>query len=203
MVDYDLRKEYISKNNKMRALAAVNTEGRSPTMTDAAALRVRFLNRFQIFTKHFDSISDEPEASEEYLRDFAKSVQPSEIVMLSEVLIDTSLPNAERTLALEALIINQDFNSHQLINSFVQNESFRASANPDFEMALRAQAIEGMTLFSDKSRVRKNLENLQIRTQSAFLYDRARRALDDLSDQGTASKMDSQNAKFNTKAEKQ
>ena len=193
MFDYTLRKDYISKKNQPRTVADATSEAAGPVVSDAA-MRTRFLNRFKNFASHMGTFSDEPDASEEFLREFSKSIQPSDVVVLSEVLKDTSLPNAERTLALEIMSVNQDFNGHDLINSFVQNESFGASANSEFEIALRAQAIEGMTLFADKQLVRKNLENLQIRTQYAFLHDRAHRALEYLS-QGLAPQTDSGDAK--------
>lgn len=192
--DYSLRKDYIVKKNQPRMMAESTVEGVQPEVSDLE-LRTRFLNRFKNFAARMRAISDEPEDSEEFLREFSQTIQTSDIVALGEILKNTKMKNTERTLALELMVMNQDFTSHNLLNTFAQDEFFAAHSNPEFEIALRAQAIEGLTLFADKKLVRKNLENLKVRTKHAFLYDRAERGLAYLKDQNLAAQMDSTDAK--------
>lgn len=190
MFDYSLRKDYIVKKTQPRMIV----EEEQPEVSDLA-LRARFLNRFKNFVARMGAISDEPEGSEQFLREFAQTIQDSDIVALSEVLKNTKMRNNERTLALELMVMNQDFNGHNLLNAFAQDEYFGPNANTDFEIALRAQAIEGLTLFADKKLVRKNLENIKVRTKHAFLYDRADRSLAYLSDQNLAAQWNLSDAK--------
>lgn len=194
MFDYLLRKDYIVKNNQPYLTDEATVEGAQPEVSDLE-LRTRFLNRFQNFATRMRAISDEPEESEEFLREFSQTIQSSDIIALGEILKNTKMKNTERTLALELMVMNQDFTSHNLLNIFAQDEYFAAHSNAEFEIALRAQAIEGLTLFADKKLVRKNLENLKIRTKHAFLYDRADRGLAYLSDQNLAVQMESADAK--------
>lgn len=181
--DYTARRDYLVKTSQPRGLATpenIVVEANADS-ANGIATRTRFLTRFKNFAIRMNTLSDDPEQSEEFLRDFSQTIKPEDIVALSAVLNDRKIRNDERTLALELMVMNQDFASHDLINSFVQNESFTTRDNQEFEISLRAQAIEGLTLFADKKLVRKNLENLRIRTRHAFLHDRAGKALQYLS----------------------
>lgn len=197
--DYSLRAEYLTKRTQLRDLTVDTATEAQQVIVSDIQLRTRFLNRFKNFATQMNAINDEPEASEELLREFTQTIQSSDIVALNEVLNDIKVRSDERTLALELMVANQDFNTHNLLNTFVQNENFAVRANMDFEIALRAQAIEGLTLFADKKLVRKNLENLKVRTKHAFLYDRAARAIAYLSDQNLATQLDSADAKAATR----
>lgn len=183
MFDYTARRDYLKKTSQPRNIATPETvisETNSNSASDIG-MRARFLTRFKNFTTHMNTLSDDPDQSEEHLREFSQTIKPGDIVALSEVLKDRRFRNDERTLALELMVMNQDFTSHDLINTFVQNDVFTSRDNQEFEISLRAQAIEGLTLFSDKKLVRKNLENLKIRTRHAFLHDRATKSLQYLS----------------------
>lgn len=182
--DYSLRAGYVAKRNLARDVASAPKVDVANTPS-ALEERANFSNRFSDFVVQMKTFSDEPEASEEYLNQFSQTIKDAHIPVLGEILNDSRVKNNERTLALELLIMNQDFNAHTLLINFVQNENFQGNGNIDFEIALRAQAIEGLTLFNDKKLVRKNLENLKIRTKYAFLYSRADRALEYLSDQNS------------------
>ena len=151
------------------------------TTDENLADRAQFVLRFQDFAVRMNALSDDPDQSEEFLREFSQTVKPQDVVALNEVLNDRDARQSQRVLALELMVMHQDFASHDLINSFVQNEGFTGSENQEFELSLRAQAIEGLTLFADKKLVRKNLENLKVRTRHAFLYDRADKAIQYLS----------------------
>lgn len=181
--DYTARRDYLVKTSQVRGLATPETivvEAHSDSVNGVAA-RTRFLTRFKNFAIRMNTLSDDPEQSEEFLHDFSQTIKSEDIVALSAVLNDLKIRKDERTLALELMVMNQDFASHNLINSFVQNESFTTRDNQELEISLRAQAIEGLTLFADKKLVRKNLENLRIRTRHALLYDRAGKAIQYLS----------------------
>ncbi len=183
MFDYTARRDYLVKTSQPRQIAtpeAIVIEDDADSANGIAA-RTRFLTRFKNFAIRMNALSDDPEQSEEFLRDFSQTIKPEDIIALSNVLNDRKIRNDERTLALELMVMNQDFASHDLINNFVQNESFTTRDHQEFEISLRAQAIEGLTLFADKKLVRKNLENLRIRTRHAFLHDRAEKAIQYLS----------------------
>lgn len=183
MFDYTVRRDYLVKTSQQRQIATPETivvEANADS-ANGIATRARFLIRFKNFAIRMNILSDDPEQSEEFLREFSQTIKPEDIGALSNVLNDRKTRNDERTLALELMVMNQDFASHDLINSFVQNESFTTNDNQEFEISLRAQAIEGLILFADKKLVRKNLENYRIRTKHAFLHDRAGKAIQYLS----------------------
>lgn len=191
--DYSLRKDYLTRKNIPRVdkTAAIEQEKKYLSVEQ----RTRFLNRFRNFASQMAALSDEPETSDEVLAEFSKLIQPDDIFVLSDVLNDTNNKNNERSLALELMTTHQDFNCHNLLNNFVQNEQIGNGEKADFEIALRAQAIEGLTLYTDKKLVRKNLENFKIRTRYAFLHDRANRALDYISGNNLTTPVDSADAK--------
>ncbi|AZZ36022.1 hypothetical protein CIK05_04190 [Bdellovibrio sp. qaytius] len=183
MFDYSVRREYLIKTTQQRNAASTETVAAEATANPVSdiGLRTRFLSRFKNFTTRMNALSEEPEQGEEFLKEFSQTIKDQDIIALSEILNDRNFKNDERTLALELLVMNQNFTSHELINTFVQNENFTARDNQEFEISLRAQAIEGLTLFADKKLVRKNLENLKIRTKHAFLHERADKAIQYLS----------------------
>lgn len=193
MFDYTARRDYINKFGRQRAVASPETviAVTNENPTSDIGMRARFLSRFKNFSTHMNSLSDDPEQSEEFLREFSQTIKSEDIVALSEVLIDRKVKNDERNLALELMVMNQDFTTHDLINSFVQSDDFTGN---EFEVSIRAQAIEGLALFADKKLVRKNLENLKIRTRHAFLYDRADKAIQYLSNVNLAAPMENANA---------
>ena len=193
MMDYSLRRDYLEKSLQPQAIA--ETASVEQDEVSDIAQRTRFLNRFKSFTLRMNAVSDDPEKSEELFNQFAQTVNPVDNIALAELLKDVDNRKSERTLALELMVLNQDFNCHNLLNTFVQDEKFGPRADVDFEIALRAQAIEGLTLFSDKKLVRKNLENLKVRTKHAFLYERADHALVYLSDKNIAAQLEASDAK--------
>lgn len=189
MFDYSLRKKYVAGQYQPRAVVQDSAKNDQSVVSDIE-LRPHFLSRFKNFSIRMAALDDDPERSEKFLSEFSETIKPSDIATLNDLINDDGLRSDERTLALELMVMNQDFVSHNFLNSFVQNEKFSSRSNVDFELALRAQAIEGMTLFTDKKLVQKNLENLKVRTRYAFLNDRANRALSFLNDQNLAIQMD-------------
>lgn len=183
MFDYTARRDYLNKTSQQRQIISPETIVAEENVNPSSdiGMRARFLTRFKNFTIRMNTLSDDPEQSEEFLREFSQTIKPEDIIALSGVLNDLNTRNDERTLALEIMVMNQDFVSHDLINNFVQNENFSSNDNQEFEISLRSQAIEGLTLFADKKLVRKNLENLKMRTRHAFLADRADKAIQYLS----------------------
>ncbi|MES2801887.1 MAG: hypothetical protein V4654_05300 [Bdellovibrionota bacterium] len=197
MFDYTARRDYLNKTAQQRNLAVTpETIIAEPNANPASdiGMRARFLTRFKNFTTHMNTYSEDPEQGEELLREFSQTIKTKDIIALSAVLMDRKVRKDERTLALELMMMNQDFASHDLINNFVQNENFTTNDNQEFEISLRAQAIEGLTLFADKKLVRKNLENLKTRTPHAFLYDRADKALQYLSNTDLTAPMENAHA---------
>lgn len=195
MMDYSLRRDYVIKTAQTRFN---NFEAVSPAQqveVSEVEQRSRFLAGFKNFVSQMNVVSDDPEKSEELLNQYAQTVNPVDNIALADVLKDSDNRKNERTLALELMVMNQDFNCHNILNEFIQNEKFGPRADVDFEIALRAQAIEGLTHFADKKLVRKNLENLKVRTRHAFLYERADHALVYLSDKSFATQLETIDAK--------
>ena len=184
VLDYSARRDYLDKTSLRSQVATAEAVVAKEVakQTNGIEMRTRFLSRFKNFVTSMNAISDAPDRSEEFLQNFSQAISNEDIVVLNDVLNDLNAKSSERTLALELMVMNQDFMSHNYINNFVQNEKFGSVNNQEFELSLRAQAIEGLALFSDKKLVRKNLENLRIRTRFAFLYDRATQAIQYLSD---------------------
>lgn len=181
--DYSARRDYLRKTSQERDIATIEAPVSIETVNPVndIGLRARFLIRFRNFVIRMDALSDDPDQSEELLKSFSQTINANDVVALNNVLNDFTAKNDERTLALELMVMNQDFTSHNFISNFVQNENFNAAKSQEFEISLRTQAIEGLTLFTDKKLVRKNLENLRIRTRHAFLHDRAGKAIQYLS----------------------
>lgn len=194
--DYSARRKFLNSTIQTRNIATpeVPVVTAAGTQVSDIGQRARFLSRFTNFVTNLNLLSDDPEQSEAFLRDFSLTLKSSDLIVLADVLNDKKMQNDQRILALELLVMNQDFVSHDLINNFVQNENFLSHENQEFEISLRAQAIEGLTLFADKKLVRKNLENLKIRTTHAFLYDRANKALQYLSNANLANPTENNNA---------
>lgn len=182
--DYSARRDYLDKTSVQSQVATAEAVVAKEVAMQANSIemRTRFLSRFKNFVTSMNAISDDPDQSEEFLQNFSQAISNEDIVVLNDVLNDLNAKNSERTLALELMVMNQDFMSHNYINNFAQNENFSSVNNQEFELSLRAQAIEGLAIFSDKKLVRKNLENLRIRTRFAFLHDRATQAIQYLSD---------------------
>lgn len=181
--DYSARRDYLRKTTQQSRVPAVESVAAASEKSTGENLadRAQFVLRFQDFANRMNALSDEPEQSEEFLTEFSQTIKVQDIVALNEILNDRKARQSQRTLALELMVMNQDFITHELINTFVQNEGFTGADNQEFELSLRAQAIEGLTLFADKKLVRKNLENLKVRTRHAFLHDRADKAIQYLS----------------------
>lgn len=181
--DYSARRDYLRKTSQQRNTATlVSVVAESENVTgDNIAERARFMTSFQEFSLRMNALSDDPDQSEEFLREFSHTIETQDIIALDEILNDSKTRQSQRRLALELMVMNQDFASHEMISSFIQNERYTGSENQEFELSLRAEAIEGLTLFADKKLVRKNLENLKIRTRHAFIHDRADKAIQYLS----------------------
>lgn len=195
MLDYSLRRDYVVKTAQARF---TNSEEAAPVQQNEVSevqQRSRFLAGFKNFVSQMNVVSDDPEKSEELLSKYAQTVTPADNIALAEVLKDSGNRKSERTLALELMVMHQDFNGHNMLNEFVQDEKFGSRSDVDFEIAIRAQAIEGLSLFTDKKLVRKNLENLKVRTRHAFLYERADHALAYLSDKNIAAQLEASDAK--------
>ena len=194
--DYSARRDYLRKTSQQRNTAVAETVvAESENVTgDNIAERAQFTTRFQEFALRMNALSDDPEQSEELLRQFSQTIKTQDIIALNEVLSDSKARQSQRTLALELMVMNQDFASHEMINSFIQNERYTGSENQEFELSLRAEAIEGLTLFADKKLVRKNLENLKIRTRHAFIHDRADKAIQYLSNANLNPSIENSNA---------
>lgn len=181
--DYSARRDYLRKTTQQSRVPAVESVAAASEKSTGEnfADRAQFVLRFQDFANRMNALSDDPEQSEEFLTEFSQTIKAQDIVALNEILNDRKARQSQRTLALELMVMNQDFITHELINTFVQSEGFTGADNQEFELSLRAQAIEGLTLFADKKLVRKNLENLKVRTRHAFLHDRADKAIQYLS----------------------
>lgn len=194
--DYSARRDYLSKTTQQRHLSSIEMPSTQSEnfKGDLVADRAYFLNRFQEFTTRMKVLSDDPDQSDELLREFSQTIKPGDLIPLNDVLSDSKARQTARSLALELMVMHQDFTGHDLINSFVQNENYTGGENQEFELSLRAQAIEGLTLFSDKKLVRKNLENLKIRTRHAFIHDRADKAIQYLSNTNLNPSIENSNA---------
>jgi hypothetical protein len=183
LFDYSVRKEFVLKQQyntaavEVREKLKASTQVAAESVPDQAAIdKDNFIKKFKSFAVQINLKSNDPDRTEEFLKQFVNTLKPQNFSTLGEILANANYSNDDRTLALEILSARPTFESHQALNSFIQNESFGKSRAQDFELGLRAQAIEALTLFADKKEVRKNLENIKIRTRHAFLYDRAHKA---------------------------
>lgn len=181
--DYSMRTEYIAKINQQKRTSSVAAQSAPENKTDTEA----FKKRFNDLALQAHLQSEDPDANDEILLQFSQTLKNEDVKILGDILAHAKAENSERTLALELLSRSSSFQSHQALNNFAQNEQFTVKSDNDFELALRAQAIEALTLHIDKKLALKNLENVKIRTRHAFLYDRANRAIEFLSGRSLAS----------------
>lgn len=180
--DHSMRNRYIVQQALLRAKALQKEQ---QAVSTQKVDHTEFAKRFKNFVQQVKQTED-PDRSDELLNLFAKTVQTENTFYLLDVLRETQNARGARNLALELLAQNQNFKTHQMLNDFAQDENFIAHANDDYEFALRAQAIEAMSLYSDKKLVLKNLENLRMRTRHAFLYDRAGKAMAYMTDENAS-----------------
>lgn len=178
VMDYNLRQRY------QQALQNQKTKSKQVAVKDlpfTPADQKQFTDRFQNLSSKINQSIDEPDEIEIMIRDFADTLNSDHHKLLGNLLKDSRQNKQERQLALELLVNRAQFETHQILSDFIQDNQFtkglKQSRQLEFELALRAQAIEGLTFFSDQKLVIKNLENIKIRTQNAFLYDRADKAL--------------------------
>lgn len=180
MMDSNMRHRYQQaiNNEKMKSIS------QQPQIKKAALSEADlkfFSEQFKKLASDIDQSLGEPDEIEIKIRDFAQTLNANHYPYLNRVLNDSRQNKQERQLALELLINKAQFETHQILSDFIQDNDFtkdlKQNRQVEFELALRAQAIDGLTFFSDQKLVIKNLENIKIRTQHAFLYDRAGKAL--------------------------
>jgi len=187
MMDYNLHKKVIlnkaslrfvastlDKNKSLSVVKSQVTKGEEPNLDQS--LR-SFKAEFVKESLSIGQIQNDPDQTELRLQVMADNLKTEQIKYLSAILTDLNRNGDERTLAVELLSLNTGLESHQALKAFVENEVFGFGARVDFELALRAQAVEGLVNFSDKSVVIQSLDYLKQKTKYSFLHDREERAL--------------------------
>ena len=156
-----------------------------------------FAARFQKEVEDVSGLQSDPDIAEERLQKLAVGLTVDNIRFLEKVMAKSQKSNDERGLAVEVLSLSSLFDAHEALTHFAENESLGLGTNSELELALRAQAIEGMAAYPDKTLAQKNLENLKMRTRFAFLNERAEKALSYL--RGDVIDSEPQNARAVTK----
>lgn len=187
MVDYNLHKKVILSKIGQRSLAADLEKQKNSDTVKSQITKLddqkldQSLKSFRAdFVKEslsIGQIQNDPDQAELRLQVMADNLTAEQIKYLSTVLTDLNLNGDERTLAVELLSLNTGLEAHQALKAFVENEIFGFGARVDFELALRAQAVEGLVNCSDKSVVAQSLDYLKQKTKYSFLHDREERAL--------------------------
>lgn len=123
-----------------------------------------------------DYLIENPETEEQKISLRAKTLKPTEIKILKENSLDTSLNQDQRFESIYLLSLSQKASKElEQVVLFPIPTTFKERML-DFENVLRAQAIEGIQNSSNKKQSIEILKNIINKTDNNFLLERSKRA---------------------------
>ena len=122
-------------------------------------------------------LQNDPDKVESRMQALAEKLTLEQMNYLFAVMSNSETNGDERSLAVELLSLNSSLEAHEKLKEFIARENFSYKDRVDFEIALRAQAIEGLLNCSDKSIIVQTLNELKSKTKYSLLSDREERAL--------------------------
>jgi len=185
IMDYNIHKVVILEKSNQRSIASSVKKSPTASLSSGSSLGSKTLSpaleSFKVdFFKEASMVGQlqrDPDQAELRMQVLADRLTPLEISFLSSIASDINRNGDERSMAIEVLSLNTSFDAHRALKDFIENESFGFGAQVDFELALRAQAIEGLVNYTDKSAVIESLVYLKAKTRYSFLNEREERAL--------------------------
>jgi len=187
LVDYSIHKKVLVVKGVYNNTNSIAMSGESNLNSEndeqARAVRVEALS-IESFKKEFSRevlevgrLQSEPDRVEERLQALAKQLNIEQMDYLFNVMMNSEINGDDRSLAVELMSLNTSVEAHLRLKNFIAHENFSFKDRIDFEIALRAQAIEGLLNCSDKNVVVSSLNELKGNTKYSLLSDREERAL--------------------------
>ena len=141
--------------------------------------RQSFGNQFIAQARQIGSIQTDIETTEIELKKLSHRMQKSDIRKIADIAADTKVNGDERALAVELLSRNQTPEALKELEKFVIEHESKNSLNggraSEFETILRAQAIEGISIYPEKHTADEILKNVDSKISESFLKDRIAR----------------------------
>ena len=134
-----------------------------------------FVQQLSKLNAEIGQTHEKPELIEKKLDDFSKKLSPVEIAILKSKIFDIGLNGDDRAMAVELLSRNRTAIAFNILADFISTSDQKLSI--EFETILKAQAIEGITQFSNRDEAIFMLEKLESKQSNSFLADRMRRAV--------------------------
>lgn len=188
-VDYHFHKRIVDLNTA-RAVKPVDLSTgpkfqRQPTQAevDQAAEETldleipmeQFKKSFKFEAEQIGQTQADPEVVENRIQSLARQMDVPHIRYLEKTLMDQNANGDERAMALEFLSRNQSPEALEILKDFAKNEGQSAGHRQEFELALKAQAVEGIGGALDKSAALNYLDEIKNQSSDSFIKDRAAR----------------------------
>lgn len=124
-------------------------------------------------------VDENPERTKEQLRDLAASLSPQDITILTEKALDPGVDGDERFLAAYLIAEKRNGDPYAALKRMAMAPIAHGLGERvrDMEMQVRAQAIEGLGRLRNDTRAERALKEVAVRSEEAFLRDRAQRSL--------------------------
>lgn len=142
--------------------------------------RSSFDNQFLQQAQQIGQVQNDPESAEIELKTLARQMQPSDIKRMRQIAEDVKVNGDDRALAVELLGRNQTSQAlHELADFVVNQENMTGdqawSRSREFETVLRAQAVEGIGIYPERSTADSILQEVGNKVSDAFVKDRIAR----------------------------
>lgn len=167
----------------LRSLAAAREETKVEINEQHAVHN--FQQNFSQLANHISALGGNTEDLNSKINTFAHKLNQEDINKLSEIINDSHAEGDQRSMAIELLSTTNNNSALTYLTKFVAEYRDSTATEWDraqeFEVVLRAQAIEGIAAFADESQAIQQLAFLQKHTNNTFLRDRILRSLNALS----------------------
>ena len=189
LTDYSLRKKVLivkglykpqmqEASLVSRQLAGSTKSVVSEQATPTAGQSLEFFKKeFNREVVQIGQLQNDPDKVESRMQALAEKLSLEQMDYLFALMSNAEINGDERSLAVELLSLNTSLEAHAKLKEFISQESFSYKDRVDFEIALRAQAIEGLLNCSDKNVIVQTLNELKSETKYSLLSDREERAL--------------------------
>lgn len=157
-----------------------------------------FENKFAKEVENISRVDNDLTLAESHLDELADSMNSADIDKLGSIAHSPESNGDWRSMAIELLARTQSVQALQALSAFVASYQGRPSANwsrnQEFEMVLRAQAIEGIAAYRDRKSALAYVSNLTEKVDDLFLRDRLIRTRENLLDRAPTTVQQDQKA---------
>lgn len=169
-----------NKENKGRGISNILPEAKTK---DEA--RQNFDNQFLLQARQIGQVQTDVETTEIELKKLSQRMQKSDIKKMANIAADMNVNGDERALAIELLSRNQTPEALKELENFIvsleskNNQTMNnqtVGRTQEFETILRAQAIEGISIYPEKHTADEVLKSADAKISESFLKDRIARS---------------------------